>query len=81
MGWAARAKEHDWQNGKSVSRGNPDKAAQRVTVICDDKFNLGNRRATFSDREYVMDQFGTLRRVLVVDREPTVTFSVSRDQS
>lgn len=81
MGWAARVKQSDWQNGKSVSPGNSGKTPLKMTVICADKFEKGNRRASFSDREYVMNEHGTLRRVLVVDRKPTVTFSVSRDQS
>lgn len=59
MGRAARAKE---------SRGNPTPFIQMSRVISASKFNehstiLGRlRRIVFSDREYVMDQFGTLRR-------------------
>lgn len=42
MGWAQRVK---------VRAGNPTPAALPVTFIRHDKFNAGNRRAKFSDRE------------------------------
>jgi len=61
MGWAARAKQ---------SRGNQTVEATKETVILEDKVESAFRKnpgaigvkVTFSDREYVVDRRGCLRR-------------------
>jgi hypothetical protein len=60
MGWAARAK---------VRQGNPTHVAPRTTAISASRveraFDMGARqvRVPFSDRAYVMDRHGVLRRI------------------
>lgn len=80
MGREARAKRRRWANGESVSRGNPDPIERTATVIAHDKFAAAAKAgqpltATFSDRRYVMNRHGTLRRL--PPAVPRVTVSVT----
>lgn len=68
MGRAARVKQQLRAAGAQTSAGNPAPFEPMVTVMAADKFREALKagkslRAKFSDREYVMDKNGTLRRV------------------
>lgn len=81
MGWAARQKQADRAAGRRTTAGNPEAFVPKATVISEEKFQEQQKTGArhfpvrFSDRRYVMDAHGTLRRVSSV---PTVSVSVTR---
>lgn len=67
MGREARAKTARWAAGESVARGNPEATPLQMRAINPEKRKAALAdgqltRAQFSDRAYIMDAKGTLRR-------------------